>query len=251
MQAWGMPSGVKQYRTEGDTPAPTNNPIPTNSGSSGGNPFSFLFPGNSGNSTPQAHGGNIQGASSTPKAVNDAASAASAAKKSGKNSPDQILDLLMQYYKQKNAPLDFNDPYVRNILSNARNTTTQSANNHGIYGGYSENAGEQAYIKGAAGLQQQNSMMGLEALNSAAGLSKGLAEDQYQVDWNKYMQDKEKNNSFGELLGGAGGAILGGLAGGPAGIAGGFQLGSSFGGALAGMGSGAPRMPDYNFSGGF
>lgn len=173
-----------------------------------------------------------------------------------KDKQDAIMAQWQKFFDELNSPLDMNDPYVKNILDNARQTTLTSAGNAGIFGPYSQNLAQQAYIKGAAGLQQQNKALALQALTGMTGQSNNMrdfnydvAKDQYanKMDLWKYNQDK--SSGLGGIIGGGIGALGGGLAGGPAGAMAGWQLGSGVGSAFGGMGSSGP--PKFNPGGGY
>lgn len=157
---------------------------------------------------------------------------------------DAWMAQLQELIKYLTGPLDFNDPFVKSILDNARATTLQSAGNAGIFGPYSQNLAQQAYVKGAANLQQQKMGQGLQALGMGIGASQNQRDFNYQKDQDKYANDLdlwkfEQSNSPGAWIGGGLGGLIGGIAGIFGGdIAGGakagFDIGSGIGGTIGG-----------------
>lgn len=182
----------------------------------------------------------------------------STSQRTDKDAVDDDAAWLKAFRDSMNAPLDFNDPYVKNILMNARNTTMQSANNAGIFGPYSQNQAEASWVKGAAGLQQQNRAMALQAAGMGAGIDQNtrsfnydVAKDKYTSDMDRWKYDQDKSAGFGGMIGGGLGAIgggiggfaLGGPAGAAAGASAGWNVGSSIGKSIGG--SGGPPPPTF------
>lgn len=213
MKNWGMPDRAESGPVgPHDVPNSANGPTPTPS------------------SIPAHSGGGLE------DFENPVAARASETKVSGKAKRWTIKDwedAMQALFERLNKGLDFNDPRTQSILNNARNSTMQSANDHGVYGGYSENAAEGSYIKSAAGLQSQQDMMALQALNMGSNYSRGVAQDKYQADMNQFNMDQQKNDDWWSNLGGGIGALGGGVLGGIAGMAGGPL------GVVAGAASGA------------
>lgn len=164
---------------------------------------------------------------------------------------DADLAWIRAFRDSMNAPLDFDDPYVKNILGNARQTTLTSANNAGIFGPYSQNQAEAAYVKGSAGLQNDKFNRALQAAGMSAGISQNtrdfkydVAKDKYTNEMDLYKYNQDKASGFGGLVGGGLGAIAGGLVGGPMGASAGFKIGSGIGGNIGGSSGGPP--PRFN-----
>lgn len=175
--------------------------------------------------------------------------------------PEDWLAMLHAFADEMNAPLNLEDPLVKNILEGARTQTLASAQGQGVYGGYSQNQAERSYIGAASGLQQQRRQMGAQALQAGVGASQDLAKlrygqarDSYQDMLANYNRENENNQGWGATIGGA----LGGLAGGaasfipglqafaPALISGGASIGSSIGRGFGGM---APPPPAFKYTG--
>lgn len=159
-------------------------------------------------------------------------------------SPADWEEAMQALFTRLNKGLDFNDPRVQSILNNARNTTMQSANDRGIYGGYSEGQAEGSYIKAAAGLQDAQDARALQALGMGSGFSRGLANDAYGRAMDAYGKGEEEAGGWGAGIGGGlgalGGGILGFATGGPAGAIagakGGWDFGSKVGGGIGKLG---------------
>lgn len=164
--------------------------------------------------------------------------------------PEDWLAKLMAFFDEMNKPLDMNDPYVKNILDNARQSTLSSINSQGVYGGYSQGQAEKSYINSAAQLQQQRQQMGLSALGMGGNQSLGLADfrygqgrDAYQDQLNQWKYQRDQGGGLGGMIGGGLGAIAGGLLGGPGGAMAGWQGGQGIGSWLGGNAS--PPPPTY------
>lgn len=168
---------------------------------------------------------------------------------------DDIEKLLQQFYDEFNSPLDFNDPYVKSILDNAKASTAQSAGNAGVFGPYSQNLAQQAYIKAGAGLQDSRQNRAQQALGMLTAYKTDKrnfdyqkAQDAYTAAQDKWKYDQEHNSDLWRGIGGGLGAIGGGILGipgGPAGIiagaSAGFGLGQQIGGgAYQAFGGGSP-----------
>ncbi len=211
-------------------------------------------------------------AAAPPTAVN------SQTKKVGPKSPEEeLLEMIRAFFEEMNAPLDMNDPLVQNILRNARQDTLTSANNAGIFGGYSQRQAEDGYTRAAAGLQQQKKGMAMNALGMLTGATQNQrdydyrkGQDAYQNELDLWKMDQQKHQDWwrnaggiaGGIVGGAGGAIAGGLAGlplGPAGIVGGAisggaagaQAGYGFGSGVGGQIGGSTYSPPPQWRGGY
>lgn len=246
-QLWGIDTRRQALHTGGDAPpnsGPSNTPdLPPGFGFTdkyGQNPFTTPNQvAASFGTTPEAMGLNTSGQGPTKG-------------KKKRPSPDDIMQLLNDYFTRKNKGLDFNDPRTQSILNNARNTTMQGQNDRGIYGGYSENAAESSYIKAAAGLQQQDDAMGLQALIAMSGLSTGIADREFQSEMAQWNKENENNTGLGEMIGGGLGAGLGALGFlvpsvgpvlGPATMAAGSKIGAGIGGGIGG--SQSRPMPQW------
>lgn len=258
MRDWGMPS--RQYQTDDQTPtgpsSPTrqtgNNspfrlgPLSFGNGTVGLGPFQFGGGFQTGGLENFKPGPTSAGAPPPTRTEAQAGQAPSAGggfqgvkKKSW--TPADWEEAINAFFTRMNKGLDFNDPRTQAILNNARNSTMQSVNDHGIYGGYSENAAEGSYIKAASGLQSQQDAMALQALGMGSGFSRGLANDAYGRAMDAYGKGEEEAGGWGAGIGGGLGALGGGVAGffagGPAGIAPGVSAGWNFGSNLgAGIG---------------
>lgn len=177
---------------------------------------------------------------------------------------DEIMVLLQKFYDEYNSPLDYNDPFVKSILDNAQASTTQRAGNAGVFGPYSQNLAQQAYIKGAAGLQSEKQRMAGQALGMLTDYKKdkrnfdyNKAKDSYQAATENWQMQQNKNQDLWKMVGGGLGAVGGGIlgiAGGPAGIiagaTGGFGLGQQVGSAAyQGLSGGADSAPRWNGGG--
>jgi hypothetical protein len=146
----------------------------------------------------------------------------------------RLMKLIEKLFEEMNKPLDLNDPAVKQVLDQMRADTMQDAGNRGVYGGYSNAMGEQAYGRGANQLALQKKGMAMNAL----GMLTGATQNQRDFDYRKGMDlwsIEQANNpaaKWGGLLGGLTGALAGGAGG------------DVFGGAQAGyqIGTGAAQM---------
>lgn len=174
---------------------------------------------------------------------------------------DPIMAMLQKFFDEMNMPFDPNDPYIKSILDNAQASTAQSASNAGVFGPYSQNLAQQAYIKTGAGLQQERQRMAQQALGALTAYKTDKrnfdyqkASDMYTAAQDRWKYDQEHNSDLWRGIGGGLGAIGGGIAGipgGPAGIVAGagagFGLGQQIGGgAYQAFGGGGSPPPSFN-----
>lgn len=251
-QLWGIDTR-KQALNTGDG---ASSPRPSYGGGSNG-PFTFGGLEQFAGSTPggQNRGPSSLGAPPPTRAESGMTPSAGGDFKGVKKkplTPEDIMQLINDYFTKKNKGLDFNDPRTKAILDNARATTMQSANDRGIFGGYSENAAEGSYIGAASKLQQQDDAMALQALGMMSGLGTGIADRQFQSEMAQWNKDNESNTSTGEMIGGGIGAGIGALgflvpgvgpALGPAAMSAGSKIGAGIGGGIGGRQSGP--MPTW------
>lgn len=181
-----------------------------------------------------------QGSSGDLSALNapPAADGATTKKMPKKWTPADWEEAMQKLFERLNKGLDFNDPRTQAILNNARASTMQSANNRGIFGGYSENAAENSYIGAASKLQSDQDAMALQALGMGSNFSRGLANDAYGRAMNEYGRGEDEAGGWGSLIGGGLGALGGaaagyfgggGIPGAISGAKGGFDFGSHVG----------------------
>lgn len=194
---------------------------------------------------------------------------------------DEILKLLQKFFDEMNMPFDPNDPYIKSILDNAQASTQQSASNAGVFGPYSQNLAQSAYIKTSAGLQQERQRMAQQALGALTAYKTDKrnfdyqkASDMYTAAQDRWKYDQEHNSDLwrgiggglgaigGGILGGIGGAATGALAGGVGAIPGaitgalsggsaGYGVGSNLGGAAYQSFGGGTPPPTFRPPGGY
>lgn len=233
-QLWGMDTRKQSQSqsqglyTGGDVPASSGQPNTAPMGPNGVNGFQNPYGG-------MEAINNFTNSQNTPSTQQPT---------SGKKrwTPADWEEAMQALFTRLNKGLDFNDPRTQAILKNARATTMQSANDRGIYGGYSEGQAEGSYIKAAAGLQDAQDSRALQALGMGSGFSRGLANDAYGRAMDEYGQGMEDAGGLGSLIGGGLGGLAGGIVGafgGPGGIAAGAKAGWDFG---SGVGAGVGQM---------
>jgi len=195
---------------------------------------------------------NNPNAGNTPRAVAGGMAPGlgkSTSEQTDKDAADARQKKIDDFFDELNKPLDMNDPYVKNILMNARQTTLTSANNAGIFGPYSQNLAEQSFIKGSADLQDAKQGRALQALgmgtsqfNNQRDFNYDVAKDKYTNEMDLWKYNQGKNQGLGGLIGGGIGALGGGLLGGPGGATAGWQVGSGVGGMFGGGNSPPPTF---------
>ncbi len=178
---------------------------------------------------------------------------------------NSYVDSMRAMANRLNGPLDFEDPYVKNILQHASNHAATMASQRGIRGPLSVRGTQQGYLNSAAQLQQQNQGLGAQLLGQAASADmadKRFKSDQEQREYenamNQWAMNAQRAHSQGQDWGSGIGAIGGGIAGFglaaltggatapliPGFIAGGSQLGGGWGGSASGSMYTTP-MPTY------
>lgn len=146
------------------------------------------------------------------------------------------------------APLDLNDPYVKQVIQGATSAAQNSANLRGVGGGYATSNVENAALRTGNQIQDQRAQMGMQALGQAGQLDQAQATlaqqaymQQYQSQLAQMQAHQNNNQALGSLIG-AGVGALGSYFGVP-GLN--MQSGAQFGGGIGGMAGGGAQVPVY------
>ncbi len=169
-------------------------------------------------------------------------------------SADDPDALTKQFYDEMNKPLDFNDPYVANIVNGAASRAQADADARGIGGGMGVQNSQMAYTNAAAQLQDAKQQRALQALGLHSQYHLQNKEDQYAADMNTFNARKSQGMGMGSTIGG----VAGGLAGLAATAATGgaaapsigplSSIGAGIGGWAGGNMSGGDSIPQWNGS---
>jgi hypothetical protein len=164
------------------------------------------------------------------------------------------------FVKSLNTPMSENDPRIEQIRNLTLSATDKMARSRGIQGPLSAHAYQGQLSQGLLGLEahrQSQYGAGLQGLLGAdaniANMAYGREMDQYQMNYDRALQQHASGSNMGRTIGTIGGGILGGLASlipgvgwaaAPALISGGAALGGGIGGAAGGgAGPTMPQMP--------
>lgn len=160
-------------------------------------------------------------------------------------------DMLREYYEELNSPLDLNDPEIQAILSTARSQSQSNAGARGVNGAASVRAGEDSYLRAAAGLQGQRQGLAAQALGMGMQAEQRNRDRAQEDAWRRWWAGVEAGQGLGQTIGAAGGALAGTFLLPGLGTAAGASIGAGIGGGIGNFASGGLRPPSGNYSGGY
>ena len=176
-----------------------------------------------------------------PGLQGQADAAAGGAGGAGGMSGDGLDAKIKEFYDRMNAPLDMNDPEVKQAVATGTNLAQAQSARTGVQGGLSQAGITKAGLDSMNPIRQFRQGLGLQALGLANNREQGLrnlANQKYQMERENslagYKSKQANDQALWGTIGGVAGGVIGAYAGGPAGAAAGSQVGS---GLLSGMSS--------------
>lgn len=157
-------------------------------------------------------------------------------------------DMLREYYDELNSPLDMNDPEIQAILGTARSQSQANAAARGVNGAASVRAGEDSFLRAAAGMRNDRIGMAGNALGMGVQAEQRNRDRAYEDSWRRWEMSVRGGQGMGQTIGAGLGALAGSYFGAP-GV--GAQIGAGIGGGLGNFSSGGLRPPSGNYSGGY